>query len=421
MTAEHGSTYQPRLIEPLLSELGKELSAFMIVGPRAVGKTTTAERRAATKIRLDLPARAAAFEADPDAALRGLEEPVLLDEWQAVPGVLGAVARSVNDDPRPNRFLLTGSVRAEIENTPWPGTGRIQRIALHPMTVRERQGLPLQRTFVDKLLSGMELRSPDRELDLRDYLELTLVGGFPRPALALQSERARTAWFDDYIADLHSHDIESADEPATRRRDPVRLRRYFEAYALNSGGVCEGKTIYETAGINSRTAEAYEELLSRLFVVERVPAWRSNRLKRLVSQPKRYLVDPALLVHLLRLDVNGILLEGDLLGRILDTFVMAQLRPELALSQERPRAYHLRTKGGEREVDILIELGGFKVIAIEVKATAAPGAEDAKHLSWLKASLGDRFMAGVVLCSTPRVFQLEDRIVAAPISALWTD
>ena len=105
-------SYHSRLIEPVLAELAAELSALMIVGPRAVGKTTTAERYAATTIRLDVPAEAAAFAADPDAALRGLEEPVLLDEWQAVPDVLGAVARSVNADPRPGRFVLTGSVRA---------------------------------------------------------------------------------------------------------------------------------------------------------------------------------------------------------------------------------------------------------------------------------------------------------------------
>jgi predicted AAA+ superfamily ATPase len=415
------TSYHARLIEPLLFELGEELSALMIVGPRAVGKTTTAERRAAEIVRLNVPAEATAFAADPDSALRGLREPALLDEWQIVPDVLGAVARTVNDDPRPNRFLLTGSVRAEIENSPWPGTGRIQRIALYPMTVREQRGLTPAPTFFDKLAAGTELKAADPALDLRDYLELTLVGGFPRPALALQSARARAAWFDDYIGDLLSHDIEMAEEPVTKKRDPVRLRRYFEAYALNSAGVSDEKTIYDTAGINRQTAESYEKLLTRLFVIEQVPAWTSNRLKRLVSQSKRYVIDPALAVHLLRLDVRGILRDGDLLGRILDTFVMAQLRPELALSKERPRIHHLRTKGGEHEIDILVELGGFRVIAIEVKATASPGADDVKHLKWLRNELGERFVAGVVLCSTPRAFSLDDRISAAPISALWTD
>lgn len=51
-------------------------------------------------------------ETDPDAALRRQPEPLLLDEWQSVPSVLGAVKRAIDDDPQPGRFLLTGSVRA---------------------------------------------------------------------------------------------------------------------------------------------------------------------------------------------------------------------------------------------------------------------------------------------------------------------
>src|SRR5436190_1348885 len=129
--------YRLRLMDPALSELLLELSALMVVGPRTVGKTTTVARHASTLIRLDVPAQAAAFEADPDASLRGLPEPFFLDEWQAVPAVLGAVARSVDEDPRPGRFLLTGSVRADLEGTLWPGTGRLQRLVMYPMTVAE--------------------------------------------------------------------------------------------------------------------------------------------------------------------------------------------------------------------------------------------------------------------------------------------
>lgn len=90
-------TYRPRLVDRTLEELMGELPATLLVGPRATGKTTTALRHAATVVRLDRPAEAVAFQADPDAALRGWKEPILLDEWQAVPGVLGAVKREVDD------------------------------------------------------------------------------------------------------------------------------------------------------------------------------------------------------------------------------------------------------------------------------------------------------------------------------------
>ena len=93
-------------------------------------------------------------------ALRGLPEPVLLDEWQRVPGVLGAVRRALEADPHPNRFYVTGSVRAELEHEVWPGTGRLVRLTMYPMTVAEQlghSGPPL----LDKLADGQELTVPE--------------------------------------------------------------------------------------------------------------------------------------------------------------------------------------------------------------------------------------------------------------------
>ena len=96
-------SYRPRLVDRLIADLVAGVPAVSVVGPRASGKTTTARRYARTVIRLDRPEEAAVVEANPDAALRQLAEPVLIDEWQEAPAILGAVKRSVDDDPRPGR------------------------------------------------------------------------------------------------------------------------------------------------------------------------------------------------------------------------------------------------------------------------------------------------------------------------------
>jgi hypothetical protein len=417
---ETPTAYLPRLVDGYLDDVLKQLPGVLVVGPRATGKTTTIGRRARTVIRLAAGAEAAAFAADPDAALRGLEEPVLLDEWQEVPEVFGAAARAINADPRPSRYLLTGSVRAHLQNRVYAGTGRIVPISMYPMTVKEKRRNTQAPPFLDKVAAGEELVVPPDTPDLRGYVELALESGFPVAALLLTGA-ARDAALEAYIDDLLTHDVEQVEELQGQRRgyDRMRLRRYFEAYAVNSSGVLDDKTLYDAAGVNRETALAYEQLLADLFVAESVPPWSSNRLNRITHRPKRYLIDPALIAAALRLDANGVLRDGDLLGRVLDTFVAAQLRPEVTVSNTKPRLYHLRTKGGRQEVDLLAELGGERVIGIEIKATAAPASDDAKHLAWLREQTGGRFISGVVFHTGPRVYQLSDRIIAAPISTLW--
>jgi len=154
-------------------------------------------------------------------------------------------------------------------------------------------------------------------------------------------------------------------------------------------------------------------------VLEWLPSWSSNRLKRLVRVPKRHLIDPALAAAALRLDVNAILRDGDMLGRIIDGFVTAQLRAQAAISPGRQRLYHVRSDQGRHEIDLLIEMGAQRAVAIEIKADAAPSLDAAKHLRWLKGELGERFVLGIVLHTGPRRYELEERIVAAPIGALW--
>lgn len=411
--------YVPRLVDDEIAQLVTDLPAVLLTGPRATGKTTTALQHARTVISLDREADAAAFRADPDSALRGHREPVLLDEWQSVPGVLGAVKRAVDADPRPGRFVLTGSVRAELKDVEtWPGTGRLVWVPMWGLSVREELRALPGSGLLDRLLSlgTQALGQPDDPPDLAGYVDLALRSGFPQAAL-LPRKQARERWLDSYLDSLFTRDAAGL---LGEHRDPERLRRYFEALALSTAGVVEDKTLYDAASITKVSAKAYDRLLLNLLVTDALPAWASNRLKRLVQQPKRYVVDPALVASALRMDASGVMRSGDLLGRLLDTFVAAQLRPETVVARSRPRLYHLRTQHGRQEVDLLVEYGQGRVVALEVKATSSPGLADARHLRWLRDELGDRFVAGVVLHTGPRRFDLDDRICAAPIAALWT-
>lgn len=394
----------------------------MVSGPRAAGKTSTALQVAAEVVRLDEPGRAAVFRADPDAALRRVDEPVLLDEWQEAPEVLGAVKRAVDANSRPGRFVLTGSVRAAQVARLWPGTGRLVGLAMFGVTEAELAGQVDEDrvTLLGRLAAEGDMADvalPGMVPDLRDYVDLALRGGFPELVYRAHTEEGRRVWLEGYLDQLLSRDVAGVDPG----RDPVRLRRWFEALALSSAGTPRDKTLLDAAGLNIRTAAAYDRLLEDLFVTERVPAWHSNRLSRLVATPKRYVVDPGLAAAATGVTARTVLADGDLLGRIFDSFATAQLRAELALGVPRPQRYHLRTEAGRQEVDLLIELPGGAVLGVEFKATSAPGRDDARHLGWLRDRLGERFMGGVVLHSGPGLFGLGDRVWAVPLCALWAE
>jgi predicted AAA+ superfamily ATPase len=335
-----------------------------------------------------------------------------------VPEVLGAVKRAVDTEPRSGRFIITGSVRGDVDSPTWPGTGRLLRIAMFGLTVGEiRTHLAIPSRLDALANDGAEslLVSRPEALDLRDYAELTLLGGFPEPVLRLPSSERRP-WLESYIEQLLTRDVAAIAD----RRDPQLLRRYFEAHALNTAGTPDQETLRATAGVARATATAYEQLLRNLLVIDLVPAWWTNRLKRLIRTPKRYFIDPSLALAILRLDIAGVMKDADILGRVLDTFVAAQLRADIVRCSSSPRLFHLRQEQGRHEIDLIVEYGGGRIFGFEVKATSAPGRNETRHLAWLRDELGERFLGGAVLHTGQRAFMLEDKIVAAPISTLWT-
>jgi uncharacterized protein len=422
------SDYRPRLADRHLGDLLAEFPAVMINGARATGKTTTARQHVSEVLSLDIPGVAAAMAADPDAALRRAGRPVLVDEWQEVPEVLGAVKRAVDRDSRPGQFLLTGSVRAELSSEMWAGTGRIVRVPMYGLTQREvlEKEPALRPSFLTRLADAGDASGRGEDVDaafplpadvpdIDGYVALALRGAFPELAYRDRTPQGREAWLSSYLDDLLTRDAATLDQ----RKDPVRLRRYFEAVALNIAGMPTDLSLYEAAGVNAKTAASYDRLLESLYVLEQVPAWSSNRLKSLVHARKRYVVDPALATAATRMTSGAVLRDVDTLGRLFDAFGLAQLRPEAALMHPRPRIRHLRTRAGRQEVDLVIEVSAGRVVGLEFKASTAPKAHDARHLRWLADEIGPDFAAGAVIHSGSQVYPLAERVWAIPMCALW--
>ncbi len=409
-------SYLTRLVDPVIDGLLAEHPAVLLVGPRACGKTTTARRHCTGQLRLDRPAEARVARVDPDAAISDGPFPLLIDEWQFVPEILGAVKRAVDDDPSPGRFVVAGSTQADLTAAGWPATGRLIRLPLYGFTEGELIGQP-RADFLDRLLTSDTAEFPAQPdaLNVRDYITRALRGTFPEAALA-GSPDFRRRWLASYVDQLVSRDATLVGAV----RDPMRLRRYLQALAACTAETTTLKRLADAAGISQHTANAYDALLEQLVITDKLPAWSSNRLTRLSRLPKRHLVDPAFAGPLLGVDQRAVMRDADLLGTLLESFAVAQLRSQCALLDDPPHLYHLRDTNGRREVDLIIEFSDGRVAAIEVKASAAPDQDDARHLRWLRNSIGDRFLAGAVLHTGPRAFRLDDSILALPVHSLWS-
>lgn len=415
-------SYVERVVDLRLDDVLATFPAAMILGPRACGKTTTARRRAGVTVELDDPAQAAAFRADPSAALtaatrRAARTPspcVLLDEWQDVPDVLGAVKRLVDAGAPAGSFLLTGSVRAALAGTSWAGTGRIIQVEMSPMTVLEQTstGPPVSET-VDALFSGRaaDLAVPEPPPNLLGYVDAILGGGYP-PVLGLDAA-ARATWMSSYVEQIVLRDVPELG----RSRDTAGLRRLLRAIAENTAGITADVRIAAAVDADVKTVRRNEGIFDDLRLVTSLPAWYTNRISRLVKSRKRYVVDTGLAVNVLGVDGSGILSDGGLLGRLLDTFVLAQLRP--LLGPVPVEIHHLRQQDGRHEVDLVLERSDGRICGIEIKAGAAPTPSDGRHLAWLRDEIGDRFASGVVFHTGRSSYVLGERIAACPIAALW--
>ena len=316
--------------------------------------------------------------------------------------------------------MFTGSASDTLSSDAWPGTGRFIRVPMWGLTQREVLG-PLRvrpTTFFDSIADtcdkALDIALPDDVPDIAGYVDLLLTSGFPE-AIARSSTRTRSLWLESYVDHIVGRDVDLVGEV----RDAARLRRYLAVLAANSAGIPAMQTLAMSASVNRETAQRFDGFLERLFVTEQVPAWASSRLSRLAATTKRYLCEPALAAPLLGLERRSIIRDADIAGRMIDSFVAAQLRPELQLGSMPVSMFHIR-QGGRREIDIVLERRDGALVALEIKAAADVDLHDARHLVWLRDQLdNDRFRIGIVLHTGRHIRRLDTRIWAVPICSLW--
>lgn len=419
-------TYEPRVVDGELDELLAHLAAVSLEGPKGVGKTATAQRRARTVYRLDDPATLEVIRADV-ARLAVGDEPILVDEWQRHEPSWDVVRRAVDDDRRPGRFLLTGSATPSGRST-HSGAARIVRLRVRPLALCER-GVEVPTVSVGELLGGTQpALSGSTPLRLEGYVAEILAGGLP--GMREPSERARRAALDGYLERIADTDL---PELGVEVRHPGTLRRWMAAYAAATATTTSYEKIRDaaTAGEGDKPAKSttipYREALERLWVLEPLEAWAptNSHLNRLVFAPKHHLADPAFAARLVGLGSRALLAgegpaavprDGTFLGALFESLAVLSVRVFAQAAEA--RVFHFRTKGGEREVDLIVERDDRRIVAFEVKLSETVSDTDVEHLLWLKNRLGDQLLDAVVVTTGTHAYRRPDGIGVVPLALL---
>ena len=413
-------THIKRHMKPRVLEALQDTRIVVIQGARQVGKTTLVreivEEVGGRLVTFDDESIRSAAQADPVGFLHQNPDGLLaIDEIQRVPEMVLALKLVVDKDPRPGRFLLTGS--ANLLRLPAAQdslAGRAETIELDGFSQGELAGH--QERFIDRLLAADLFSGHTSSLTRHDYLERATAGGYPE-ALARTPGRRRSEWLDNYVRSIVERDAPDVSNLQRVADLPLILKVLA---ARNSEELNVADVSKETE-IPVSSLNRLLDLLETLYLVQRIPAWSTNFSKRAVSRPKTSLLDTGLAARLINISAAGAGPEayGEVAGHLLEGFIASEIRRQRAWADEPVRVSHFRDRSAG-EVDLILETPDGRVAGLEVKSTSRVKSSDNKWLSQMRDKLGKRFVGGLVLHTGMTSAPFGERITAVPMDVLWT-
>ena len=412
--------YRPRILDGEIREQLQAAGAVVIEGPKACGKTMTAQQQAASSVLLDIDVGARqALAVDPALVLAG-PRPRLLDEWQVAPALWNLVRRAVDTSGQSGQFLLTGSAVPADDAERHTGAGRFAFLRQRPMTLFEA-GRSTGAVSLRAILAGDPPAAADPGLTLQDLSETLAIGGWP--ALQERPLKAAVRASRDYLEQVRQVDISRVGD---RRRDPLRVAALLRALGRHSATEARLATLAADAagadgGLDERTVADYLQALEQLMVIEPQPAWAPHLRSRarLRRAPKRHFVDPSLALAALGAGPERLLADLEWFGLLFESLVIRDLR---VLSQPLDgEVFHYRDHYG-LEVDAIVQLRDGRWGAFEIKLGEAQVEQAASNLLRFARSVDDQRSGApaclAVICGKGYAYRRADGVAVLPVGAL---
>lgn len=392
----------------------------VVNGPRQSGKTTLVRSglsdTGGTLRTLDEQGTLAAALADPGGFVALGEQPLIIDEVQrGGEELVRAIKARVDRDPRPGQFVLTGSSNfLTVPTISESLTGRAGFVDVWPFSQGELAGVTDR--FIDVAFAGVDaLASHGTDDVTRDeLLDRVCGGGYPE-AHAL-SGRQRQEWFRDYVRTTIERDI--VEMAGVRKVD--EMHQLLRLLAARSSCELVMQSLIDDSALERQAVYDHRAWLQTIHLVSLLPSWSRNLTGRVKRRPKVFLTDSGLTAWLVGKTPRALEDPTDpATGRLVETFVFGELRRQLTWSETEASLFHWQDRSGA-EVDFVLESGDGRVVALEVKTGQTPRADWFRWLTKMREALGDRFVVGAVLYTGRDVLPFGERLLAVPISALWT-
>ena len=404
----------PRLIEPHIAEALLDTPVVLLAGPRQAGKTTLvrqiAQQQGLRYLTMDDELALLSAREDPVGMIRSLDRAVI-DEVQRAPQLLLAIKKSVDEDRRPGRFLLTGS--ANLMSLPTVAdslAGRMETLSLLPLSQSEIGSRSAN--WIDSAFAGRILKVDQPALG-SDLIDRVLRGGYPE-AISRPTAKRRVAWARQYIDALIQRDIR--DVAGIEKLD--QLPRFLRALAQTAGQMCNYTQLGGHVGLDGKTVSRYVGVFEQMYLLKRIDVWARNRLNRVIKTPKLQFIDSGLLATLLDLTAEETQQDRTRFGNALETFVFGELLKHTTTASGDYRLMYYRD-ADKFEVDVVIENAAGQLVGVEVKAAATVKESDLRGLKKMASLAVRQFKMGVLLYDGTETMPLAEGIWAAPLSTLW--
>lgn len=352
-----------RSIVPFLRALASEYPVVVVTGPRQSGKTTLCRALFPDHAYANLePADTRAFaQDDPRGFLARLADAAVIDEIQHVPELAGYLQEAVDEDPRPGRYVLTGSENLALtESVSQSLAGRCGFAILLPLSLAE-------------LAAGGHVGD--------DLWAQLLRGGFPRIFdRGLDAPR----WLRNYLASYVERDVRRLLNVG----DLDRFQTFVRLSAGRTGREVNLSSLGADAGVSHNTARSWLSVLQASFLVHTAPAWQRNLRKQLVKAPKLHWLDSGLTCALLGIREPSQLEVHPLRGAIFESWVASELLKDRFNQGLDAGLRHFRESRGV-EIDVLIE-DGLALTAVECKSGATVQREHLQALERFASLLSER-------------------------------